>query len=291
MHVISASRRTDIPTFYMPWLMNRLAAGAVQVPNPYNGQMYTVSLLPEDVHSIVFWSKNFAPFVPFYGELADRGYRFYAQYTITGGPRALEPHVPDWTRGVATFKQLAAQTSPRHVLWRFDPIVLTNELRPDFYLKRFREIAAALHGATERCTFSFATYYGKVARRLKLAGIAYQEPPLAVQQQMVAAMAAIAAEHGLTLYACCQEHLINGQVKQARCVDGDLLADLFPDRPLVKASKPTREGCGCVVSKDIGSYDTCPHGCLYCYANQSHSAALDTQRQHDPTSEALLTPA
>jgi hypothetical protein len=288
MDIISASRRTDIPAFYVPWFMNRLRAGFARYPNPFSGELYTVSLRPEDVHSIVFWSKFYGPLLPHLDELEARGYRFYFHYTITGAPRALEPHVPAWEQAVEVARQLAARTSPCQVLWRFDPIVFTAELGTEFYVNRFRELAAALAGATGRCYFSFATFYGKVARQLRRAGIRYHDPAPEEKQALTAALAGIAGEHGITLYACCQDTLVSGRVQKAHCVDGDLLAELFPERPLVSEARPTREQCGCVASRDIGMYDSCPFGCAYCYANRSHAAALARFRAHDPAREALV---
>lgn len=288
MEIISASRRTDIPAFYMPWFMNRLRAGTVSYPNPFSGERCAVSLRPEDVHSIVFWSKFYGPFLPHLEELRQRGYRFYCHYTITGAPRALEPHGPDRRRAVAVAHHLAARTSPRHVLWRFDPIVFTPELGADFYLGRFRELAQSLDGVTVRCYFSFATFYGKVARQLRRAGLQYRDPPLEEKQALVAALADIAEEHGITLYACCQDALVEGKVRRAHCVDGDLLAELFPDRPLVSEARPTRQQCGCVASRDIGMYDTCRFGCVYCYANRGPEIAAARRRTHDPNGEMLV---
>lgn len=288
MNIISASRRTDIPAFYMTWFMNRLRAGSADYPNPFGGQMCTVSLRPEDVHSIVFWSKYYRQLLPHLDELDRRGYRFYCHYTITGAPRTLEPQVPDWQQAVQVFRELAARTSPRHVLWRFDPIVFTDELGVDFYVGRFRRLADALSGATHRCYFSFASYYGKVARQLQQAHIRFFDPPLAEKQALIEKMADIAGEHGIALYACCQDALVAGRVRKAHCVDGDLLAELFPDRPPVSQPRPTREQCGCVASRDIGMYDTCPHGCVYCYANQSHQAALSRFHAHNPDDSILV---
>ncbi len=288
MNIISCSRRTDIPAFYSEWLMQRLRAGSAAYPNPFSRQVHSVSLRPEDVHSIVFWSKHYAPLLPHLDELDERGYRYYFHYTITGAPRSLEPHAPPWEHSVAVFRALAARTTPRQVLWRFDPIVFGDELGPECYTRRFREIATALAGATERCYFSFASYYGKVKRRMEQAGIRYADPPLAEKHALVAALAGIAGDCGIGLYACCQEALVAGRVQKAHCVDGDLLAQLFPDRPHVAELRPTREQCGCFASRDIGMYDTCPFGCVYCYANQNHAAAQERFKAHTSDGETLV---
>ncbi len=287
LNIISASRRTDIPAFYMPWLIKRLQAGFVSYPNPYNGQVYTVSLRPEDVHSIVFWSKHYEQLLPHLDELTERGYRFYFHYTITGASRVLEPHAPGWQRAVQVFRELAKRTSARHVQWRFDPILFTDELGAEFYIERFRDLATALSGMTQRCYFSFAVFYGKVGRQLRRMRIRFHDPATEDKQALVKAMADIADECGITLYACCQDALVTKRVQKAHCIDGGLLAELFPDRPLISKFKPTRKQCGCVVSRDIGMYDTCPHGCAYCYANQNHQAALRRFRAHKPEAQML----
>jgi hypothetical protein len=283
--IISASRRTDIPAFYMPWFMNRLRAGTVAYPNPYGGQIHTLSLRAEDVHSIIFWSKFYGSFVRHVDEIRSRGYVFCAHYTITGAPRHLEPKVPRWEQAVRVFHDLAAHTSPRHVQWRFDPILLTDDLDAAFYTARFRQIAAALEGATTRCYFSFATFYGKAVRRLERAGIRYRDPSQEARQVLVETLATVAADHGITLYACCQADLLNEQIRQAHCVDADLLSELFPDRPLTGAPRPTRAQCGCFASRDIGIYDSCPFGCLYCYANAGQTL---THTNHDPHGLMLI---
>lgn len=267
--------------------MNRLQAGFVSYPNPFSGEVYTVSLLPEEVHSIVFWSKHYGPLLPHLDELEELGYRFYFHFTITGAPNFLEPHVPNWQRAVDVFQRLADRTSQHHVQWRFDPILFTDQLGTEFYIKRFREIATALAGATKRCYFSFATLYGKVEHQLRRAKIQNVEPPLEEKQVLTKALVSIADECCITLYACCQDVLVTDRIKKAHCVDGDLLAQLFPDRPLVSKLNPTREQCGCVTSRDIGVYDTCPFGCVYCYANQGHQVALKRFKAHNPHNEVL----
>jgi len=285
--IISASRRTDIPAFYMPWLMHRLREGRVAYPNPFSGQVYEIPVTPEAVHSIVFWSKNFAPFLPHIQEIDGRGYCYVCHFTITGAPRELEPHTPPWQRSVDVFRCLAAHTSPRHVQWRFDPILMTRHMTAQDVAARFRQIAAALAGSTHRCYLSFATLYRKVSGRLAAQGIRAIDPPLAEKKALLADLAGIAAQHDIALYACCQDALIGAGIHKAHCVDGDLLADLFPDRPLAAGPRPTRDECGCVASRDIGAYDTCPLGCVYCYANRDSASPLAAFQSHSPDHVSL----
>lgn len=288
MHIISASRRTDIPAFYAKWFMNRIRAGSVRYRNPFGGQVCGASLDPGDVHSIVFWSKYYGPLLPHLEELHSRGYRYYFHYTITGAPREQEPHVPAWPTAAKVLRRLAEKTSPRHVLWRFDPILLTDPWTPEAVVDRFRAIADAVAGATERCYFSFAMLYGKVLGRLRRAGIRYVEPSPELKRQIVDAMADIAEPRGITLHACCQDDALGPRVRKAHCVDADLLATLFPDRPMAFEQRPTRPQCGCAASRDIGMYDTCPYACVYCYANVGVDRPMQRFRQHDPGADMLM---
>lgn len=287
--VISVSRRTDIPAFYGDWFVNRLRSGHVVAFNPFGGQRYEVSLLPEDVAGLVFWSKNFAPFLPVLSEIARGGFGFYLQYTITGLPSSLEPNVPDWKSAAATFRELARRYRPEAVQWRFDPVVLTERITPEATLERFRRIADMLAGYTRRCIFSFMDPYAKVRRNMAKyeaeEGDTVREPDIQLRRELAADLAREAKARGMQLAACCEPDLVGGDVTGARCVDGNLLRELFPGCRAPVEPRPTREGCGCTVSRDIGAYDTCRHGCLYCYANANKDIAL--RGRVNPKGESL----
>ena len=138
--IISASRRTDIPAFYSEWFMNRIRAGYCTMVNPYNrNQVSYVSLQPEDVDVIVFWTKNPLPLIHHLKELDDRGFRYYFQYTLTGYPVSIEPNVPGIDKEIDTFKKLSGLIGPAKVIWRYDPIKSTPTYSI-FCLKRFRSI-------------------------------------------------------------------------------------------------------------------------------------------------------
>jgi hypothetical protein len=288
MEIVSVSRRTDIPALYMDWFMGRVREGYAVYPNPFGGTLHRVSLLPQEVHSLVFWSKHYGPLLPHLGKLLDMGYATCFHYTINHLPPLLEPHVPPWELSVRIFGELVSRTSPRQVFWRFDPIVLTEELDHGFYLSRFAQIGSRLQGLTQRCYFSFVTPYGKAKAKMRRVGIPWREPSAQEKEELAWAMARLARDFGMELMACCQEELVGDGIHKARCVDGELLSELSPNRPPVVTPRPTRPGCGCTASRDIGMYDTCPMGCMYCYANQSRELALSRMRRHDPLSETLL---
>jgi hypothetical protein len=287
--VISASRRTDIPAFYGEWFLNRLRAGYVVAYNPFGGQRYEVSLRREDVAGFVFWSKDFRPFLPALTHVERLGYPFYFQFTITGLPRALEPNVPDWPRAAETARELAARYRPEAVQWRFDPIILTDKITPQATLDRFRRIADALAGHTRRCVFSFVDLYAKVQRNMARYeadhGDPSRTPSAALRRELAEQLAGEAQARGMRLFACCEPDLIGGDIRGARCVDGGLLRELFPGCGASIEPRPSREGCGCTASRDLGAYDTCLHGCLYCYANAHKDVAL--RGRVDPEGESL----
>ena len=124
--IISASRRTDIPAFYSEWFMNRIREEYFYKVNPFNkNQVKGISLAPEDVDAIVFWSKHPKPIIPHLKKLNEKGYNYYFQYTMNNYPEILEPNLPELSKRIDVFKKLSSQTSPKQVVWRYDPIIYT----------------------------------------------------------------------------------------------------------------------------------------------------------------------
>ena len=296
MNILSASRRTDIPKFHASWFMERIREGRAATRNPFSGQVHEVSLRPEDVRAIVFWSKDYRPLERHLDELDRCGFRYVFQFTITGLPKIFEERVPDAETSVATARRLAARAGPARVLWRFDPIVISDVSDPDETVRRFERLARMLEGATRRCTISFMQRYAKVKRNLapveRAHGIRFRDPGIDEKRAIAARLAAIAAEHRIALVSCCDDALIQTgdgwEVGKARCVDASLLDALFPDRAGSSKAGPTREDCGCALSRDIGAYDTCPQGCFYCYANANPDLARRRHAAQDPRSLVLV---
>jgi len=282
MHLISASRKTDIPAFYMEWFMRRIAEGKAYVYNAYRNEAKAVSLDSEQVGAIVFWSKNYRPALPYLKRLKEMGYRMFFHYTITGQRRMTEKHVAAAIQNIHTFKALAEMFSPEQMHWRFDPIFYTNSMGKMFYIESFERIARELRGCTRRCSISFVTLYPKVRRKLsrELHEDYPIEVPLMERLELTAALQKIAAGYGIQLFSCCQDELcaVDG-VEKGSCVDAPYLSRIF-QIPQIYPKRPTRDSCGCYESYDIGFYNTCPHGCVYCYANVSHASALRNYKMH-----------
>ncbi len=293
--IISASYRTDIPAFYGEWFMQRVTEGGLLVPNPYGGQPYRVDLRPASVDGLVFWTKNAAPFRPALSQLHGRGYAFVLHYTITGLPKALERSVPDPEVTIDHMRDLAACYGPKALVWRYDPIVITSHTPADWHRANFASLAAALQGTTDEVAVSFMQVYRKTARAMDAAaapaGFSWADPAELDKRALLGDLVAIAHRHGMALTVCCQPDLLHGTgARPARCIDADRLASVAR-RPIKARTKPNRPGCLCAESRDIGAYDTCPHGCVYCYAVSSVERAKALYKAIEATSSSLQPPA
>jgi len=279
MRIISVSRRTDIPAFYGDWLMNRIAAGYAGYINPFNGAKYIVSLKRDDVASIVLWSKNFTQFLNNAMLLSENGYSLFFNYTITGLPEIFEPEAPSAGESIESIKYLSGRFSPDHINWRYDPILISDITGQEYHLNRFETLCKTLSGFVKRCYISFPTDYGKVEKSFKYFSerteISIHGFSPASRIELAENLSIIAEKYGIALYSCCGDYLTGNRIKKGRCIDGKILSAISgTDLSKIK-SRPTRKECGCTESADIGIYDSCPHGCVYCYANSNTARASD----------------
>ncbi|MCC7495874.1 MAG: DUF1848 domain-containing protein [Fimbriimonadaceae bacterium] len=292
--IISASRKTDLPAFYGEWFRNRLRAGYCRIVSAYNrSQHATVSLQPGDVDGFVFWTKNVGPFLPALADVADLHIPFVVQYTVNPYPREIEPSGVASSRTVVHCRRLAEQYGPRVVVWRYDPILLSDLTPAEWHLQRFERLAEQLAGTTDEVVTKYVVPYRKTKRNLDHAaaaeGFQWCDPSTPEKLRLLQQMASCAAAQGITLKLCCQPELRSAGLPPAVCVDAVRLAETG-GRSLVARTRPSREGCHCAGSADIGEYDSCPHGCVYCYAVQHQRLARQRYRRHDPTSEYLFAP-
>ncbi len=297
--IISASYKTDIPTFYGEWFMNRLQAGYCKMVNPYGQQVYRVELTPESVDGFVFWTKNIGPFLKYLPEIWERGYPFIVQHTINGYPRELEVRVIDYPHTIEHMQRLAGESGSEVAVWRYDPIVISSLTPLDWHRQNFAGLAKGLAGATDEVVVSFAQIYKKTKRNMDWAarefGLDWTEHERISDEEvksLIIDLAHIAKSYGMQLKICSQKKfLIPDVVEEARCVDADRL-ERVSHKPIAGKAKQkgNRKECGCFASKDIGEYDTCPHGCVYCYAVQNRDLALRRFKEHDPRGEFLFPP-
>ena len=297
--ILSASRATDIPAFYADWFMNRLRAGWFKWTNPFNpAQARTVSVAKTRV--IVFWSKHPAGLWAHLDELDRTGIHYVFQYTLNNyAEEGWEPRLPPLADRLGLFRRLADRIGPERVIWRLDPLMRTELVGVPELLAKAERLAAALAPHTRKLVFSFADLadYPAVRRKLARAGIAAREFTRAEMEEAARGVAEIARAHGLAPATCAEAVDLSAfGVAHNRCVDGEWLARLWPEDGALleflgsraaRKDPGQRPACGCLVSKDIGRYGTCPHACVYCYATPSPAAADRYPRAHRPEAESL----
>ena len=280
--VISASRRTDIPAFYMKWFMNRIDKGAFDVVNPYTRRTSKVPAGPEKVHTIVFWSKNFGPFIDGgYGEsLKSRGYNLFFNFTINSVDPVLEPNVPPLKARLDQLGYLSGHFDPKAINWRFDPICCyrLKDGRVRDNLRDFSRIAEqATRSGIRRCITSFMDDYPKISKRVgRRAGFSFVDPLMEEKIGMLLGLKEQLDEKGVALQTCCEKEVLENlpdgaTIEGSSCIPNDLLMECFGGRLSLKkdAGQRIKSGCGCKISVDIGAYHLhpCYHNCLFCYAN------------------------
>lgn len=291
--IVSASYKTDIPAFYGRWLMRRLDAGFCRMINPYGRQVTEVPLTRKAVDGFVFWTRNTGPFMDSLHEIRRRGFPFVVQFTATGYPRALETSVIEPMRAIEQIRKLAGDFGPKAVVWRYDPIVITDLTPLDRHGQNFSRLAAALEGAVDEVVISFAQIYRKTKRNLDAAARAFRfgwrDPSEEEKRSLVAELVPLARRHGMRIALCAQPIYRVTGAEEARCIDAARLAAIA-GHPIAARLKGNRPGCLCAESRDIGDYDTCPHGCVYCYAVDSRGLARRRHQAHNPESAFLLEP-
>lgn len=298
--IMSASRSTDIPAFYADWFLGRLKAGYSVWVNPFNQERYRV--LFNDTRMIVFWSKNPKPMLERLDEVESLGFKqYYFQFTLNDYvTEGLEPNVPPVAERIDTFRHLARRIGKERVIWRFDPLLLSNYLTVDVLLEKIASIGHELQGATEKLVFSFADIqaYRKVGKNLS--GTNCREFSSEEKIEFAKGLRDVNLSLGLEMATCAEDiDLSEYGIKHNKCVDDDLMVRLFHDDAKLmdfigaeydmidgwtikksRKDKGQRKACGCIVSKDIGMYNTCPHLCRYCYANSSDSVVQRNYSKH-----------
>lgn len=286
--IISASRRTDLPAFYSQWFFRRLQEGYVLVRNPVNPrQVSRVSLAPEVVDGFVFWTKNPGPMLPWLDRLPDCPY--YFQVTLTPYGAEIERNLPSKREVILpAVRRLARQIGPERVIWRYDPVFLTAQYSAAFHQKAFSQLARALKGVTVRCIISFLEWYSPMERRF-----GSQRPQMIDEGQMQALAAAFgqtAAENGMRIFTCAETADLSGfGLEHGCCIDRELLEQIGGRSLDLGKDRGQRAACGCAMSIDIGAYDTCPGGCLYCYADHGADRTAQHLACFDPHSPLLCS--
>lgn len=282
--ILSVSRRTDIPAFYWEWFLNRVQAGFVDVRNPMNiHRVSRIDIRPEVVDCIVFWTKNAGNIIPHLDQLKD--YKYYFQYTINPYNKLIEENVPLKKYVVENFRLLSEIIGPNRVIWRYDPILLTDMIDVDYHLRYFEELAKRLKGHTNRCVISFVDLYKKTVSNTR--ELMMKEPTDMEMHFLAHNLSSIAKDYGMEIVSCSESIDLDG-VRHGCCIDRNLIEEIVGYKIDVKKDKNQRKECGCVESVDLGAYNTCLHACKYCYANFNNMKVQTLSKKHNPLSTLLV---
>jgi len=284
--ILSVSRRTDIPNYYSEWFFNRIKEGFVYVRNPMNvHQVSKINITPEVVDCIVFWTKNPEPMLGRLDELASYNYCF--QFTLTGYGKDMECNVPHKKeKMIPIFQELSKRTGMQRVIWRYDPVIFTEKYTPEYHIKAFEQIAAALKGYTEKCVISFVDIYAKNMKKMELFDPC--EADKAELLEFAGKLSRIAGKNGMTIGSCAESIDLDAcGIEHNCCIDKALIESITGCRLKVKKDRNQRQECGCMESVEIGAYNTCKNGCKYCYANYSDESVEKNCRKYDPLSPIL----
>lgn len=285
--IISASRRTDIPRFFAPWFIDRIREGYCLVPNPRNPRQITrISLDPADVTALVFWTRFPEPLLSGLDEIEARGIPYYFQYTITGYPPHYEKNAPALPQTLECFQKIARRIGPERIIWRYDPIFFTKDMDAEWHLANFSRISRALAGHCRQVIISLMDEYRKTLVALREEGIDYAGNPLHHPglRPFLAALSGIAASCGMTMASCAESTDFAAiGISHAHCIDATLIARLTGKPFAWRKDRSQRPSCGCTVSRDIGTPDTCRGGCIYCYATRQK---CDTRGKQATRSES-----
>ena len=282
----------NILAYYGEWFFNRISEGYCTVPNPFNSnQLSIVDLTPENVDVIVFWTRNPSPVLKKLKILDDLGYKYYFQFTINNYPKMYEKSNPSLDLATDTFIKLSDKIGPGKVIWRYDPIIFTDDLTSDFHIENFDKIFSRLHNYTERIVISIVDNYNKTDRRLNKLNTNYKDDQLEnpFLLKLLKYFVDLARNYNIEVQSCAEEKEFDFiGIKHGKCIDDQLINEEFGIDLNYKKDKTQRLACGCTQSKDIGMNNTCVMGCEYCYATISNHKAIENKKKHDPNFSSLI---
>lgn len=282
--ILNTGSRTDIPAYYSDWFYNRIKEGYVLSRNPFYPTQITKYLLnPEVIDMIVFCTKNPSPMLRRLSLLSSFDTFWFV--TITPYGTEIEPHVPSVESVITSFQKLSRQVGKDRISWRYDPIFVTDRYSVSYHIDQFRQMAKALSGYTEQCVVSFIDLYEKTKRNFSEARMVTS----AEQEAIVAAFSETATEYKLQIHLCCENiSLIRKNVDADGCMSKAVLEKALGCKLQTPQKKMARKECSCLLGADIGAYNTCGHGCLYCYANYDSTTVAKNRKLHDPASPLLI---
>lgn len=282
--IISASTRTDIPAFYSDWLYKRIEEGFVYVRNPYNMHQVTKYLLtPDVVDAIVLWTKNPIPMVDRMEEI--QAFHPYFFVTVTPYGKEVEPGVPPKELVLQAMCTLSNRLGKDSVALRYDPIFVDDKYTVEYHTESFRNMMFQLEGVITDCVISFVDLYEKTKRNFK----ELKTVTMDQVEEIASEFSKIAKEHGIRIKTCAEAvDLSKYGIFNSGCISREMMERHLKTTIKAKPHSPNRSNCTCIESKDIGVYNTCLHGCRYCYANYNEKMVRANMLQHKKDSPFLI---
>lgn len=284
--ILSVSRRTDIPAFYSTWFYQRVKEGFVIKRNPRN--IHDISRIPinkEVIDCMVFWTKDPSKMISGLKNLGE--IPFYFQYTLNAYPDEIEKDVPRRKNLLETFKKLSDKISPKRIVWRYDPILLSDKISIDYHTKYFEYLAKRISGYSNTCIISFLDKYKRIEKNLNSARI--RELTIDDIKILSSRISPIAEKYSFNLFTCAEKYdLSNYGIRHGSCIDNKLIEEITDKKIFIKKDKYQRKDCGCIESADIGEYNSCHHNCVYCYANYNLKSSMQKTSEHDPFSAVQM---
>ena len=282
--ILNTGSRTDIPAFYSEWFMNRIREGLVMARNPYNPKLViSYTLDPKLIDVIVFCTKNPKPMLKHLDELKD--YRMYWNVTITPYGKEIEENVPHKKDVMDSLIRLSKKIGIDHVVWRYDPIFLSQRYTLDYHLLIFEKMVKYLKGYCKYVIISFIDLYEKTKKNFPEAKeVSYQDQCLLTEK-----FVKIADTYGMKIRTCHEaEQLKVYGADTSGCLSKKVLEEAIGEKLIVSDNNLSREGCTCLLGNDIGTYNSCMHFCRYCYANYDKKLVIANAKKHDVNSPLLI---
>lgn len=282
--IINTGCRTDIPAYFSEWFFNRLKAGYVYVRNPYyQNQVTKYKLTPDVVDCLAFCTKNPAPMLARIHELDAFGQFWFV--TITPYGKEIEPNVPLKEKVMEDFKKLSTIIGAEKIGWRYDPIFITDKYTLTKHVEDFEKMASVLKGYTHDCVISFIDLYQKTKRNFPAVKEVTKEERAAMGKEFVR----IGKKYDIRIKTCVEgQELSKYGVDCSGCMTKPVIERAIGSNLKVTEKKSSRDGCNCLLGNDIGVYNTCGHGCVYCYANYNQQTVRDNMKRHNPNSPFLI---
>ena len=282
--IYHASMRTDIPAFYSEWFYRRIQAGWFAVRNPYNDQsVVRHSLSPNVTDLLMFCTKNPQPMLSRLDML--NGYPQSWNVTITPYGHDIEPNVPPKSDVIDSVRYLAAAIGRDSIAWRYDPILITDKYPVEYHIHAFGKIAAMLKNSVSSVIISFVSIYPK----LRTLAPFIREVTSEEKHIIIGRFSEIAKKCGIPLKLCAEPHIYDPNIiDQSGCETLAGLEKKIGCSIRLPHTKPKRPHCQCYLGIDMGSYNSCPHLCRYCYANNQTHEVTAAFNGHDPLSPILI---